>query len=336
MSQVIAARTASRPVVSSQWWHVSLSAGDFDAADGIIEELITPLVAQAQKYGAKRWYFTRSRSTASGGGSDVVLSVQAHPRVLARLRSFQQEHRTGPGSASFLLSARQYFTPPASDTYYAGGQHMADPQLEANLVRYGGVEGLGLAEEVFELGSELAIWAAQRFPRPQSRSAFAAILLFDAAQSMTSGPHSERWIDRRISWGHYWDSHLRTCTADAGVHAADVRTAMTAHVSTKAAGFHSLMDAEASELAVQRWRRRWSQALDSYLHRANRVCVSRSALHLTVYQAHMMLNRLGISAAEEAPLGLYARSWVPRVTLSRGPAGTRRRSSDTAGPGADR
>ncbi|MCU1631398.1 MAG: hypothetical protein JWM61_50 [Micrococcaceae bacterium] len=316
MSQLTVARTASRTVVSTQWWHLSLSTGGFDVADGIIEELVTPLVAQAQALGAKRWYFTRCEDASTGVVSQIRLSIHAHPRVLERLRAFQRALQVRSARNLPLLVVRQHYTAPASNTYYSGGQEMADPHLEANLVKYGGVEGLHLAEEVFELSSELAVWANQRFPRMQSRSALGALILFDAAHSMMRGPRSAGWQDRRrLTWDFYWDSHLRTCTADVGPRAAGVREAMTAQVASKAMGFHALMAATASESAVHNWRRRWFRALDTYLYRADKVRVSRSAQHLTVYQAHMTLNRLGFVAREEAALGLYARSWKPQAGL---------------------
>lgn len=314
MSQLTAIRTASRTVVSTQWWHLSLSTGGFDVADGIIEEQVTPLVAQAQALGAKRWYFTRCEDASTGVVSQIKVSIHAHPRVLERLRAFQRVLQTRSARTLPLLMVRQQFTAPASNTYYSGGPEMADPQMEANLVKYGGVEGLHLAEEVFELSSELAVWANQRFPRMQSRSALGALVLFDAANAMMRGPRSAGWPDRRrLSWDFYWDSHLRTCTADVGPRAAGVREAMTAQVSSKSTGFHALMAATAAESAVHNWRRRWSRAVDTYLYRADKVRVSRSAQHLTVYQAHMALNRLGFVAREEAALGLYARSWRPQV-----------------------
>ena len=68
---------------------------------------------------------------------------------------------------------------------------------------------------------------------------------------------------------------------------------------------------------MQNWRRRWFRALDTYLYRADKVRVSRSAQHLTVYQAHMALNRLGFVAREEAALGLYARNWTPLAAPAR-------------------
>lgn len=317
MSQLAAVRTASRTVVSTQWWHLSLSTGGFDVADGIIEELITPLVAQAQALGAKRWYFTRYENASTGVVDQIRLSIHAHPRVLDRLRAFQRALQARSARTMPLLAVHHQVTPPASDTYYSGGQEMADTQLEANLVKYGGVEGLDLAEEVFELSSELAVWANQRFPRMQSRSALGAIILFDSAQSMMRGSRSAAWPDRRrLSWDYYWDSHLRTCTADVGPRASSVREAMTARVASKATGFHALMAATAAESAVHNWRRRWYRSLDTYLSRADKVRVSRSAQHLTVYQAHMTLNRLGFVAREEAALGLYARSWKPQAELA--------------------
>ncbi len=315
MSQLATVRTASRTAVSTQWWHLSLSTGGFDVADGIVEDVITPLVAQAQKLGAKRWYFQRSQDASTGVVSQVKLSIHAHPRVLERLRDTERGLEERTARRLPLLASRQQVTAPANNTYYSGGQEMADPQLEADLVKYGGVEGLALAEEVFELSSELGIWASRRFPRMQSRSALGALVLFDAARGMMRGPRSSVWADRRSTpWNCYWDTHLRTCTAEVGPRAAGVRVAMTAQVASKASGFHALMAATAAEPTVHTWRRRWYRAIDSYLYRAEKVDVSRTAQHLTVYQAHMALNRLGFVAREEAALGLYARSWKPQVS----------------------
>ena len=317
MSQVAAVRTASRTAVSTRWWHLSLSTGGFDVADGIVEDLVTPLVAHARKLGAKRWYFQRSQDASTGVVHQVTLSVHVHPRVLERLQSLLREIRGRSASRFTLLESRQQITAPASSTYYSGGQEMAGPQLEADLVTYGGIRGLDLAEEVFELSSELALWANHRFPRMQSRSALGALMLFDAADSMMRGPRSGGWQERRSpSWDGYWDTHLRTSTAEVGPRAAGVRDAMTAQVATKTTGFHSLMTATAAETAVHTWRRRWYRAVDSYLYRAAKVRVSRTAQHLTVYQAHAALSRLGFVAREEAALGLYARSWEPPEELA--------------------
>jgi hypothetical protein len=238
------------------------------------------------------------------------MHILAPPGTIERLQTMHRvllERNGGPLAA---MPFRQSVSAPAASGYYLRGVEDSDPQLEAELFKYGGVEGLQLAEEVFELSSELAAWGTQRFSKMHSRSAFAALVLFDAARSMMKGSRSASWADRRrISWDYYWDSHLKTCTPDLGARASAVREAMAHQVNAKAPAFQSLMAATAAESAVHNWRRRWFRAVDTYLYRADKARVSRSAQHLTVHQAHMTLNRLGFSPREEAVLGLYARTW---------------------------
>jgi hypothetical protein len=307
MSQLTAVRTASRTALSAQWWHLSTQAGGFDVADGIIGDLVTPLAAQAQVLRAGRWFYTRSVEPSS---IQVRVHILAQPATIERLQTVHQVLLKRNGGTLAALPSRQSISTPASSGYYLRNVEDADPHLEAELVKYGGVEGLQLAQEVFELSSELAAWGTQRFSRMHSRSAFAALVLFDSARSMMKGSRSASWADRRrISWDYYWDSHLKTCTPDLGTRGQAVREAMANQVSAKAPAFQSLMAATAAESAVHNWRRRWFRAVDTYLYRADKARVSRSAQHLTVHQAHMTLNRLGFAPREEAVLGLYARTW---------------------------
>lgn len=308
MSQLTAVRNASRTVIGAQWWHLSTFAGGSDVADGIIGELVTPLAAQARILGASRWYFTRREEPTA---ARVTVHILASPQSIERLKAFHRALQARPGSVVPRLGSRQHLSATAS-THLRHIRQLDEtgPQLEADLVKYGGVEGLRLAEEVFELSSEMSAWATHRFVKMQNRSALGALLLVDSARSMMKGSRSAGWPDRRrLSWDFYWDSHLRTCTADLGPRSANLREAMAVQVNSKTPAFHGLMAATAAESAVQNWRRRWFRALDTYLHRADKSRVSRSAQHLTVYQAHMTLNRLGFTSREEGALGLYARSW---------------------------
>ncbi len=308
MSQLTAVRPASRTVASDQWWHFSVMTGGFDVADGIIADLVTPLAAQARVLGAKRWFYTRCDEPSS---AQVRMRILAPQSTIDRLQGIQRSLLAQAGGVMPQLTIKQHQSLPASDRSFSSFG-AADPQLEAELVTYGGVEGLQLAEEAFELSSELCAWATQRYSKTQSRSAIAALLLFDSARSMMKGPRSANWQDRRrLSWDYYWDSHLKTCTANFGPRATGVREAMTAQIEARLSPMHSLMAATAAESAVHNWRRRWFRALDTYLYKADKARVSRSAQHLTVYQAHTLLNRLGFTSREEAALGLYARTWCP-------------------------
>ncbi|GAA3292831.1 hypothetical protein GCM10017708_24260 [Arthrobacter citreus] len=240
----------------------------------------------------------------------VRLRILAEPELLEKLQHLLRALREQASGVIGHLEVTHDFSEPVADRMSPGGTEQQNPRVEADLAKYGGVEGLALAEEVFELSSELGAWAAVRFPKAQNRWALGSLLLFDSARSMMKGPRSASWPDRRrISWDYYWDSHLRSCTAAFGPRAASVRQAMTVQIAAKIMPTQRLMAATAAESAVENWRRRWFRTMDTYLYRADKARLSRSAQHLTVYQAHMLLNRLGISLREEAALGLYARSW---------------------------
>lgn len=307
MIQLTAVRNASRTRSTAQWWTLSFYTGGFDVADGIIGELVTPLAAQAQAQGVQRWYYTRCMEPAN---AHVRLRILGEPETFERLQFLLAALREQASGVIGHLEMTQQFSEPAADRMGPGGAELQNPRLEADLAKYGGFEGLTLAEEIFELSSELGAWSTARFPKVQNRWAFGSLLLFDSARSMMKGPRSASWPDRRrVSWDYYWDSHLRSCTAGFGPRAASVRQAMTVQVAAKVAPTHRLMAATAAENAVENWRRRWFRTIDSYLYRADKARLSRSAQHLTVYQAHMLLNRIGLSLREEAALGLYARSW---------------------------
>ena len=307
MSQLTAVRNASRTHSTAQWWTLSVYSGGFDVADGIIGELVTPLAAQAQTLGAQRWFYTRCSEPAN---AHVRLKVLGSPETLERLQCLLGALREQASGVIGHLEVTHQYNEPAVDRLAPGGMEPQDPRVEADLAKYGGVEGLALAEEVFQVSSHLGAWATARFPKVQNRWALGSLLLFDSARSMMKGPRASSWPDRRrLSWDYYWDSHLRSCTAGFGPRAASVRQAMTVQVAAKVMPTQRLMAATAAESAVENWRRRWFRSMDTYLYRADKARLSRSAQHLTVYQAHMLLNRLGLSLREEAALGLYARTW---------------------------
>lgn len=307
MSQLTAVRTASRTADTAQWWHLSVFTGGFDVADGIIGELVTPLAAQAQMLGATRWFYTRCDEPAC---AHVRMDVLTHPRSVERLQAFHRSLQAQAGGMLPQLTVRQHFSAPVEVPSSVFASEETGQCVEGDLVRFGGAEGLQLAEQVFQLSSHLAAWGSQRFMKMHNRSAFGALILFDSARSMMNGPRSAGSPGRRATgWDPYWNSHLETCTGDLGHLASRARAAMAAQVKAKSPAFHGLMAATAADPTVQNWRRRWFRALDTYLHRAEKARVDRTAQQLSRYQAHMTLNRLGFNPREEGALGLYARTW---------------------------
>ncbi|MCQ1955917.1 hypothetical protein NNX39_05270 [Arthrobacter sp. zg-Y826] len=304
MTQPAAVRTPSRPSPHLTWWNLTVDAGGFELADRIIGELVTPLVAQARLCGTKRWFYTRRMQPSN---AQVRLRVLAPAETLDRLQSLLGALQEQSGDPVRGLAVEHEFSEPVLDRTI--GTDPLLPSVEADVARYGGVDGLALAEEVFELSSDLCLWATARFAKAQNRSALASLLLFDSAYAMMKGPRASTWPDRRrVSWEYYWDSHLHSCTA-SDPRAAGVQKATGAQAQAQLMPVHRLMMATASEPAVTNWRRRWLRTIDTYLYRADKAGASRSAQHLTVYQAHGLLNRLGFTLRQEALIGVYARTW---------------------------
>lgn len=302
MSQAAAATPSEALAPGAQWWSLTIAPAEKGTCDAAIVDVVTPLAAQSRAWGAQRWFYTHCLDPVS---SSVQVRILGSCRVLDRLEPL-------------MRALVDQATPNLGELHSSG--HREDParwdsgklsrSVESDLAKYGGADGLRLAEEVFELSSDLAAWATSCFPKMSSRSSLAALLLFDAAYAMMRGPRASAWPDRRtISWEYYWDSHLRGCTAGSSPQEVLVHNRVPLQPPQRIRTAHRLMTAIASEPAVDKWRRRWSRAIDNYLYRADKARASRSAQQLTVYQNRFMVNRLGISVRDEAGLGLYARSW---------------------------
>jgi thiopeptide-type bacteriocin biosynthesis protein len=313
MSQLTAVRTSESLGLEPYWWVLSIYTGRQDEAEAVIGELVTPLVAHARREGVGRWYFSQHVDRM---GPHLKVRFLGCRSSLESLRRFELAARNRTLSLAGTRTEQHYVRPPLNEApgaLLSAGIELQEVQ-EAELDRFGGAEGLGLAEEVFELSSELAMWATQRFSKRQGRSALAALLLADAAWAMAHGSRAAQWPDRtRLSWDYCWDNHLRASTAELGRNGAKARAGLVAGLAARTAPMHRLMAATAAESSVQNWRRRWTRAIDTYLYRADKARTSRSAQHLTFSQSHLMVNRLGFSAWEEASLGIFARGWTPEV-----------------------
>ena len=286
------------------WWTLTIQPTGKDCTDAVIGHIVTPIAAQARVWGAERWTYSRHLGAVN---SSVQIWILALPAVFERVQSFAcalvQLSVAHLGEVEVSTGG-----PAASPTPW-----ITDPvtlPVEDALAKFGGLEGIGLAAEVSELGSDLALWAVDRFPNANCRSPLAALLLHDSCHAMMHGPRSSAGPGRRAaSWDYYWDAHLRSCTASPGHQTALRRGLLAARLTPRVLPVHRLMAAIASEPSVANWRKHWSEAIDSYLYRVDKERVSRSALHLTMYQGTRLLNRLGITLADQAALGLVARTW---------------------------
>jgi hypothetical protein len=313
MSQLTAVRSSEKLSLKRYWWVLSIYTGRQDVAETVIGELVTPLVAHARREGVGRWYFGHHVDEV---GPHIKVRFLGHRSALDSLQRFELAARNRLLEILPTVRVQQHYvvSPDSVDMICTLGADSVALVQESDLDRFGGLEGLELAEEVFELSSELGSWAAQRFNKSQGRTALGALLLSDAAWAMINGPKAPQWPDRRrLSWDYCWDNHLRVSTMELGRGAAKARLGLTATLAPKTAPMHRLMAATAAEGSVQNWRRRWKRAIDAYLYRADKSRVSRGAQNLTFSQSHLMMNRLGFTLWEEAALGIYARAWTPET-----------------------
>ena len=284
------------------WWVLTgqpVRAENFESA---VRHIVGPLIVQARAWGAERSFYR----CLDGAAPQVQVHFLVRSGAAARLKPFAQAlaAQCAPQLGEMLLSeARAGAYPPLPG-------EPASPAVEEALALFGGPEGIALTCDVEELSTDLGAWALGRFPTPRARSPFAALLLFDTAHTMMHGPRSSLWPDRRSpSWEYYWASHLNSCTASFGPRAERARMALKARTDTRIVPVQRQMSAIASEPSVDAWRKRWVRAIDTYLYRADRSRISRSAQFLAFYQSRQLLNRFAMTPREEAVLGLYARAW---------------------------
>lgn len=293
------------------WWVLVLQPDRRDNADAVVRQIVTPLIGQARIWGAERSFYR----CVEGDPPQIQVHFLIPNRIAGRLKPFAQAlaAQCAPLLDGVLLSEQ------CAGAYPPLRGEPATTAVEEVLALFGGPEGIALTCDVEELSTDLGAWALGRFSTVKARFPFAALLLFDTADAMMHGPRSSLWPDRRApSWEYYWTSHLASCTVSFGPRAEQAQMMLKAQASSGMATAHRQMAAIASEPSVDTWRKRWVRAIDTYLYRADRARISRSAQFLAVYQSRQLLNRLGMSPKEEAVLGLHARGWSKELEPAAG------------------
>lgn len=315
MSQVAHTRSAGREqrktpgspgpqeTASTVWWALTVEPARPDVCDAVIRHVITPLSAQARSAGAGASFYSRSLAAATPHVQlHLLVREGAIPGLNRFARALAAQCAGELGELNLSECNWGYYPPrPGED---------AAPKIEQALAAFGGPEGIALTSEVAELSSDLSAWALGRFPTVKARSPFASLLLYDTAHSLMRGPRSAQWADRRaLSWDYYWAQYLRGCTESLGPQAERARRTLASQQASQIRAAHNIMRAVASDPSVDTWRKRWFRAVDTYLYRADKARISRSAQFLAMYQSRATLNRLGITLREEAVLGIYASAW---------------------------
>ena len=305
-SKTIHRGVTTRPVQqytsTTLWSMLTVESERRDAGDETVRRIVAPLISETSKEEC-RFGFSRRLESAHPA---VHLYLRTTDDVVKRLWKFV--YALADESVATLGAVKISQWPDIA--YPSRSGEPVHGVMEAAFARFGGPKGLELVSEVADLSSDLALWAVNRFPRFNTRSTLAALLLFDTGHAMMRGPRSTVWPDRRTtSWDYYWNAHLQTCTGSFGSQSEHARRAMMAQMAPRVTPAHRVMAALASEPAVDIWRKRWARGIDEYLYRADKQRISRSAQQLAMGVSALALNRLGFPPREQGALGIYARAW---------------------------
>ncbi|MFC4057782.1 thiopeptide-type bacteriocin biosynthesis protein [Planomonospora corallina] len=298
-----------------EWWFVRLYTGGFAASDLLVTEVLPPLVAEARAHGAVRWFFIRYTDPS---GPHLRVRVFGPRETVDRMhRSLARVQRHADAVLAEVVEEAAWLTSiPMRRMLGDSGTGLASGLYEPEYGKYGGPQGVELAERVFEFSSDLAIWATTRFRKIPERASFAVLLLQEAVRALIEGRPGDLSpepvlppADRRrqlVGWERYWERHLAWWTADLARHAPELQAELRRHAEQDAHGVRAFAGALRADSAVDPWLRRWGQVIDDSLVRAHRMHVGLTPQHLVFHQSHMMMNRLGFLPREEALLGIIA------------------------------
>ncbi|MBG0827799.1 hypothetical protein HS041_08480 [Planomonospora sp. ID67723] len=298
-----------------EWWFVRLYTGGFAASDLLVTEVLPPLVAEARAHGAFRWFFIRYTDPS---GPHLRVRVFGPRETVDRMhRSLARVQRHADAMVAAVDDDAVWLASiPMRRMLGDSGTGLASGLYEPEYGKYGGPQGVELAERVFEFSSDLAIWATTRFRKVPERAAFAVLLLREAVRALIEGRPGDLSpepvmpsADRRrqaVSWERYWDRHLAWWTADLARHAPELQAELRRSAERDPRGVRSIAASLLTDSTVDPWLRRWGQVIDDSLVRAHRMRVGLTPQHLVFHQSHMMMNRLGFLPREEALLGIVA------------------------------
>lgn len=286
---------AGEPSRPPRWSSVHIY--DYADQDGLISEVIGPVLAEhAESVG--RFFFIRHWS----GGPHVRLRLQPAPaRSLTGLhrdlREYASAHFSGKPAGDFdeaeFLAGQRFWArlegvagePPPLRAHGTADPAEYVPETE----KYGGDEGVAIAEDLFWKSSAMAIDLISRTGREDRCDA--ALLMMTAALrgAGLSRPATAEFFDRYLRhWSHHvryrdwqdWAGRAeRDRTRVAGAETARRRGAAAPRYVTEWA---DAVGAAVRDLTRRRGREKAESALINYLHTHN--------------------NRLGIPPGEEAYL----------------------------------
>ncbi|GAA1755861.1 thiopeptide-type bacteriocin biosynthesis protein [Streptomonospora arabica] len=282
--------------------------------DALLVEAVGPAVRDLRRRGLVRnWFFIRywhggPHVRVRLGGPDGAALDQAAAELRERLAA----HLAGGGPtedldpesfyAAFALGPEEI----AEMGWHADGT-VVEAVYEPETERYGGDEAIGLAEDLFEVSSSLALAVIANTPAEQARIGVALDLLLAFCRGLFERTaDTVRWLREYAVMWRYLDSVV--ARRSAGMRAAAEATFLAESerlVARRGQG----QGQDGGAAAVAQWSTAVARTADWLRRREERLTGSADAV--MVSQLHMLANRLGLNASDEVYL-----AWLASLTVA--------------------
>jgi thiopeptide-type bacteriocin biosynthesis protein len=281
---------------SREWLYFRFYPGPAEKMDLALVTVIAPAVEQAIAIpGIRRWFFLRNFDDR---GIHIRLRFCG---TLGAINTLQRDLETQFALAArrlrATLSPNQHRIIPValtSDPFTDAGYELDLYEQECD--KYGGSEGVEIAEKVFQASSELAIAIVSRLFRSSlsERIPLAVQLMMMAAVEAFNGKSQEQfWRD----YLHYW-------SGNGSSHSVETQKKLTEAARGRAAALKDRC-AEPWDPPVAQAREAYRTALRRALADARKEPSTPGPEKLCFHYVHLLNNRLGILPLEEAYLAAF-------------------------------
>ena len=290
------------PAAAGDWLYYRIHETTTARLDALLRHVVRPAVdvLHAREPGSP-WFFLRY---LDGSGLHLRLRLYAPEPVLTAVEAWLDQRLADLFSGRLDVPELRPGQPGAAERGRRGvTQHVYEPELG----KWGGPEGVAVAEKVFRASSEFALSAFTRQSPGWSRLACAAAVTARAVRLLPE-PVRAGFL-HHYAW--YWCGRepLR-----ASATAALVRAAATRSGARLAAAAAAVDTAPADA---------YLGALAHALSAAGRLPGSRLPPHLLFHHIHLTNNRLGVTTREEAVIAEVIRARPALLAVPRRRTGER-------------
>lgn len=279
---------------SDNWLYVKIYPPCSDQIDGVIRQIVGPIVNMArERQELKRWFFIRYMDARGWhvrfrlqGSAEMRNELQAGIDHLAQRVLLQVEHN-GP---RHLLPAS--YAPPPAVARPGPGYELA--RYEPEYEKYGGNAGVAIAEQLFEASSEVALQAME-VEKGVNRMLLSLCLMKLLVNEVFHEPEARKSFWDQYLW--YWSGQDRQGAAE--LRASFLRGAQSRRI-TLARQLPTFCASPQVRRLINQYRVAIVNTIDALATAGNGV--SEPASGLCFDYMHMNNNRLGVLTLEESYL----------------------------------